>query len=225
MDEGKTLVNMSVSAMFTSMFIAAAIGLIGIGYMMWAYFSRQEAADQRMSDYANYTSFDNAEVRGQEVLQLIESNDDIFVMILQGDSSDSEYCAIESNSKVFLYAPYDYMYDNDYSNLDCTNEIATCSASLEYIKNEVNLRQVTSAYNLGNYSHSQLVSLFTHSDDLQVTPEGGTAVPIKGLGALRKDANGNFVESGSYAKFMSTLVYDEGTSDIAGVILVRPNVD
>ena len=225
MDEGKTLVNMSVSAMFTSMFIAAAIGLIGIGYMMWAYFSRQEAADQRMSDYANYTSFDNTEVRGQEVLQLIESNDDIFVMILQGDSSDSEYCGIELSAHVFLYAPYDYMYDNDYSNLDCTNEIGTCSESLEYIKNQGKLRRVTSEYDLGNYSHSQLVSLFTHSDDLQVTPVGSPTQIIKGLGALCEADDGNLVESGSYAKFRSTLVYDEGTSDIAGIILVRPGID
>lgn len=225
MDEGKTLVNMSVSAMFTSMFIAAAIGLIGIGYMMWAYFSRQEAADQRMSDYANYTSFDNTEVRGQEVLQLIESNDDIFVMILQGDSSDSEYCAIEPSAHVFLYAPYGYMYDTDYSNLDTTNEVVTCSDSLAYLKSEKKLRPVSPEYDLGNYSHSQLVSLFTHSDALQVTPESGTTKTIQGLGALCKDADDKLIESGSYAKFRSTLVYDEGTSDIAGIILVRPGID
>lgn len=225
MDEAKTLVHMSVSAMFASMFIAAAVGLIGIGYMMWAYFSRQDAADQRMSDYANYTSFDNTVVRGQEVLQLIESNDDIFVMILQGDCSDIKCCDIKSKSKVFLYAPYSYMCNTDFSNLDTSNEIVTCATSLEYIKGIRKLPTVDTEYNLGNYSHSQLVSLFTHSADLQVTPEGSSPKNIKGLGDLREDANGNSVESGSYAKFMSTLVYDEGTSDIAGVILVRPSAE
>lgn len=225
MDEAKTLVHMSVSAMFASMFIAVAVGLIGIGYMMWAYFSRQDAADQRMSDYANYTSFDNTVVRGQEVLQLIESNDDVFVMILQGDCSDIKCCDIKSNSKVFLYTPYSYMYNTDFSNLDTSNEIVTCATSLEYIKDKRRLPTVDPEYNLGNYSHSQLVSLFTHSNALQVTPEGSSPKNIKGLGDLRTDSNGNLVESGSYAKFMSTLVYDEGTSDIAGVILVRPSAE
>ena len=77
-DEAKTLIHMSVSAIIASVFLALAVGTIGIGYILWGYFSRQENAASAMSSYVNFTAYDNSTVRGQEVVQLIEANEDIF---------------------------------------------------------------------------------------------------------------------------------------------------
>ena len=229
MDEAKTLVHMSISAMFAAMFIAVAVGLISVGYMMWSYFSRQDAADRQMSNYANYTAFDNTVVRGQEVLQLIESNDDIFVVVVNGDDSSSmEYLEVDTSTKVYTYIPYDYMFDIDFTKLDTTNSCTACSSALEWLKgtSKLNsLKPLDAAYDLCNYTHSQLVSLFTHSTTLNITVNGGSTTSIPGLGAVKEDENGNPLESGAYSKFISTLVYDESSADIVGIILMRPTAE
>ena len=129
---------------------------------------------------------------------------------------------------VYLYAPYDYMLDIDFTNINTTNENKTCKNSLTYLSNlPNNLRTLginaDSTFNLGNYSHSQLVSLFTNSTNLNVSINNRPVESTQGLGNYEQDpTNGNIVNSGEYSEFVSTLVYDEGTADVAGVILVHP---
>lgn len=228
MDEAKSLVHMSVSAILATLFLTIALGLIGTGYTLWSYFSKQSAADKQMSQYANYTAFDNTVVRGQEVLQLIESTDDIFVLILSGDGGDdlSNINVGDDPDITYLYAPYDYMLDTNFAGIDTTNENTTCRNSLTYLKAKETLKALNidsnSAKNLGNYSHSQLVGLFTNSTDLNVSINNGSVESTAGLGNYEIDNRGNVLNSGEYSEFVSTLVYDEGTADVAGVILVRP---
>ena len=227
MDEAKSLVHMSVSAILATLFLTIALGLIGTGYTLWSYFSKQSAADKQMSEYANYTAFDNTVVRGQEVLQLIESTDDIFVLILSGDGSSSLDDIGITAEFVYLYAPYDYMLDINFEGINTTNENKTCKNSLTWLRNYHNLRALgivdTSKDNLCNYSHSQLVGLFTNSTNLNVSINNRPVESTQGLGNYEQDpTNGNIVNSGEYSEFVSTLVYDEGTADVAGVILVRP---
>ena len=140
MDEANTLVNMAITAMLSAMFLGVAVGVIGIGYMMWGYFARQDAANKAMSAYAHFTSYDNTTVRGQEVLQLLENDDNIFVVIMQaGSGTNINDMTINTGKKMYLWANNDYnktfklkqAYVNNTSLT--SNAIPTCQRMLQAI--------------------------------------------------------------------------------------------
>lgn len=214
MDEAKTLVHMSISSIFAAMFLAAAVGLIGVGYMVWSYFSRQEAANQRMADYANYTAFDNTTIRGQEVLGLLESDLDLFVIFCDGKSNNHSIDNMNTITPKFVY--YDNVTGVSDFKLDSiavtTNVNVTCENALKRIKQQTNKIPSNlfsdNAKVLNNKSHSQLIEFLTDT--------------THGMGAIRLDNNGNVFNTNSYAAFKSTLVYaEDGTTDVVGIILVR----
>lgn len=220
MDEAKTLVHMSLSSMFSAMFIAAAVGLIAVGYMLWGSLSRQESANNRLANYANYTAFDNTTVRGQEVIQLIESNKDIFVVIYDC-VPDSSKTNIDNQSiettPLAKYVPDDVTVQSfTPSNISTENSNDTCKRALEKFKSAgsttiANLYTESGNINLADASHSQLIGYFTTG-----RTTGSTSVT---LGKPAVDVN---TELNSYAAFKSVLIYaDDGTTDIIGILLVR----
>lgn len=95
MDEAKNLVNMAVSAMFAAMILVSIGVLLGLGYTMWQYFSRQDQANQQMKDYVNYVAYDGTTVRGQEVLSLFDyaNNEGLFICVYTGTGFDSSRAA------------------------------------------------------------------------------------------------------------------------------------
>ncbi len=223
MDEAKSLVHMAVSALFASMILAAAVGLIHIGYSMWSYFSRQETANERMSTYANYTAFDNTTVRGQEVIQLIESDPDLFVVIFNDTKTSlhsiDNMSTDASNADSYYYPDLSGIKDYDLSLVNTVNTNVSCKAGLSALRGTGTFESKfpsTSAKYLNNYDYNKLVTIFTSSK----TSVGG--MPTLGKPVVN-DAN-QLIESGSYAAFKSSLVYaEDGTTDVVGVVLVREN--
>lgn len=215
MDEAKSLVHMSVSAIFAAMLIAAAISLIGIGYTIWAYFSRQDSANSRMSEYSNYTAFDNTTVRGQEVMQLISSDLDVFVVILE-DTTSSEH-SIDNITSVsstpIAISTSDSYEDFVPSSIDMStdNAIVTCSTALSRFQSIGDkLGTLADSRNLKDASHDELVQEFTSGK----------------LAQQAVNSSGSLIETNSYAAFKSVLVYDsDNTADVVGIILVRANED
>lgn len=219
MDEAKSLVNMAVAAMFASMFLAAAMGLIGLSYMLWGYYSREDAANQKMSDYANYTAFDNTTVRGQEVVQLIaDAEGDFFVAIfdgIKGPSVGGKYSIdnMSVNSKpILLYTAGagTWMGSKRIVVDSSSNTNQTLRNLLSAIDNYDTVDAIESSASIvftPDTDNDTIQTLFLSKDE-DATPSGRRlGIPDKG---------------GYYAAFKSTLIYDDdGTSDILGVALVR----
>lgn len=84
MPEAKSLTHMALTAMFATMLLAAASGLIGVGYLMWSAFSSQSATNERMQQFARYAAFDTANVRGQDIISLIHDTQGDPVVIVIG---------------------------------------------------------------------------------------------------------------------------------------------
>lgn len=206
MDEAKTLVNMAITAMLSAMFLGVAVGVIGIGYMMWGYFARQDAANKAMSAYAHFTSYDNTTVRGQEVLQLLENDDNIFVVIMQaGSGTNINDMTINTGKKMYLWANSDYnknfklkqAYINNTSLT--SNAIPTCQRMLQaiYQWNDPQHPAMGSIEDISNKTDTDLEKLFLDPNEL-------------GIG------------DNDFAAFKSTLIYaDDSSSEIAGVVLMK----
>lgn len=207
MDESKSLINMAVSAMLSAMFIGVAIGSLSIGYMIWAYMSRQDAANLAMSVYANFTSYDNTTVRGQEVLQLIENDEDIFVLILQASAGTSmNDLSINTGKSAYTWyrgAAKDFELYKAYSqNHTLTmNPIPTCERALSCVYNWATPLS-PSAYGGGVNDISELTNA-----ELQ---------------KLFLDPNELGIGDHDFAAFKSVLIYaDDSSCEIAGVVLVK----
>ena len=214
MDEAKTLVHLSISAIFSAMILAAVVGLISVGYVIWDYFSRQDAANQRMADYANYTAFDNTTVRGQEVMSLMESDLDLFIIFFDGTSDSSksiDKMRVSGSPSYVYYSDVPGISDFNFNSIESTtNANTTCANALSKLKsiNKTPSNVLNNDRCLNGLSHSAYISKFTDS--------------MNGLGAPAIDNSGNIIQSNSYAAFKSTLVYaEDGTTGVAGVILVR----
>ncbi len=220
MDEAKTLVNMSVSAVFAALFLGAALGLISICYMMWSYFSRQDAANQRMDYYANLTAYDNQTIGGADVLSLLSHADDYDVFVIFLEDTDTTATVFDAANSVSLHSKK-YVYFNPdgqgaYTNVKAANyanNIPVCNNAINATytflgsgsSNMSTLESSHSVINLYGQSKAALISLFTTST-------------ADGLGSLTTGAND------SYSAFKSCLVYaNDGTTDVAGIALVRAN--
>lgn len=217
MDEAKTLIQMALSAIFSAMLLAAAVGLITLGYMFWGYFSREDAANNRLADYANYTAYDNTIVRGQEVVQLIESNDDIFVAVFNGTNNPAapnmDYLVTENNSPFFLYVPDEVAgaFQPEKIEIDTDNEAMATAMSVLKDKGGTGIT-IQNLYNIMDTdhqlyetkSHEELVNSFLTANlcGLPLTSEG--------------------IDKNSYAAFKSGLIYaNDGTTDVVGVVFVK----
>lgn len=222
MDEAKTLVHMSVQAILAAMLLAAATGLISLGYLMWSYFSRQDAANQRMATYANYTAYDNTTIRGQEVIELLESDLDVFVLIYEDINSVENHSiddATTSTSKLLaIHTGSDGHVTNfPLKDIDTENVNSACKSALEAAKgtnqtpNDLARANSSKVLPLG---YNDLVKEFTQSTNSAYN-----------LGAQRRSPQtGQLIETGSYAAFKSALVYDnDNTTDVVGIILIRAN--
>lgn len=221
MDEAKSLVNMAVAAMLAAMFLGATIGLVGLSYMLWSYYSREDAANQKMSDYANYTAFDNTTVRGQEVAQLISDADgDFFVMVFDGTKGspdvDGNYSintmGVSGTKPVLLYTAGTgtWMSDKLIQVDDTFSNNSTVTNLLTRLQtyNGMRIGSISATHNLTpDDSTDHIQALFLKSNT-------GLGENQRNLGVPNKD--------GYYAAFKSTLIYDDdGTTDILGVVLVR----
>lgn len=239
MDEAKTLVHMSIQAIFASLILAAAAGLIGVGYLMWSYFSRQDLANSKMSQYSNYTSFDNTTVRGQEVLQLICSDLDIFVAVFDGTTgtSDKTMDGLTCGDLIGMYTSNlstvrDFNFRNIDQELINGNSSASCRSALNklrglnrtpmsYIKSSGDSNVVKLCAAKENAStHEWYVSKWDEAKLLQLfTKSSKTSTSRSGIGAKLADIT---KDSNSYAPYKAALVYDgDATSDIVGVVLIR----
>lgn len=232
MDESKTLINMSVSVMFSGLILAAAVGLVTIGYSLFSYLSNQDQANKRMHEYIDYTSFDNTVIRGQEAVQLIQSDYDIFVIIYNGkefndptkgsirdvkSTMTTGFDGSETNNPVAVYtADVRGIRDFDLTHVDITSTDITGRTALNNLKSlnttPMDLKTRTGVEDLSTWKYSKLVSAFTDSKDQ--------------FGKPLRDNNGIKIQSSSYAAFHSSLVYaEDGTTDVVGVVLVREPYD
>lgn len=73
MEEAKTLVHHALTALFAVLILGAVMSLISLAYMMWSAFSKQDAANLRLRDYAKFSAFDNTDVRGQDIIALLHN--------------------------------------------------------------------------------------------------------------------------------------------------------
>lgn len=217
MDEAKTLTHMSISAIFASMILAAAVGIIGLGYTMWSYFSRQEAANRRMADYANYTSFDSTTVRGQEVMELLESDLEVFVLFYDGSANgsytDIDHMNVGAPTAIAypdLAGVKDFRFDTAADGMGIPISTDTLSQALsKTVSLGSTPETLISVESLNGKTYDELLKIFT-------TSASGSGPK---LGKPNADPS---VETGSYAAFKSLLIYaNDGTTDVAGVVLVR----
>jgi len=227
MDEAKTLTNMAISAILASLFLSAAAGLIALGYNMWSYFSRQDAANNKMSDYVNYTAFDNTTVRGQDVISLLESDLDIFVIVTLGWGKDTDIENLESvytveavyTSDVADVANFDFsrIDSSSYSNVTSMKSIkavqnygGTPQGFLDNYENIIDLNKAVESNNL--------VKIFTTT---------WMGFPEFGLGRADYDADEGAAtanDPNEYDIFKSTLIYNPDVpSEIIGIILTQPS--
>lgn len=232
MDESKTLVNMAISVMFSSLILGAAVGLITIGYMLFSFLSNQDQANKRMHDYVDYTSFDNTIIRGQEAIQLIQSDYDIFVIVFNGkDFNDPAKGSIrdvkslmttgfdgaETSKPVAVYtSDVEGIRNFDLTKVDPTSTDATGQTALNALASlhttPMDLKASSDIEDLSTWKYSKLVSAFTDSKDAYGKPI--------------RNKDGVKIQSSSYAAFHSSLVYaEDGTTDVVGVILVREPYD
>lgn len=198
MDEAKTLIHMSVSAIITSVFLTFAVGVIGIGYILWGYFSRQENAASQMSSYVSLTAYDNTTIRGQEVIQLIEANEDIFVIVFDGIGSDKDNLTIGSKAATWVKTDGYAATVAPNTITGTVNNIPTFNNALQKMHSFSNM--VTGAANgmtVQNFVNTNYGFIQSYMLD-----QFGTAEK-------------------NYAAFRSCLVYDDNSSDIIGVLLVR----
>lgn len=220
MDEAKSLVNMSVSAIFAALFLGAALSLLTICYMMWAYFSRQDAANQRMDYYSNLTAYDNQTIGGADVLSLLSHADDYGIFVIFLEDTDSGQAVFDSANSTAIhqtrYAYYDPEGQGAYSVVkqsQYSNAIPVCNSAINSVYSYMGSGTKTlhdhevagTVVNLHNKTKVDLIRLFTKST-------------ADGLGSLTNGA------TDTYAAFKACLIYaNDGTTDVSGVALVRAN--
>lgn len=211
MDEAKSMFHMSISAMFAAMLIGAIAAIIGVSYLMWSYFSKQDAASAKMTQYSNLTAFDNTTLRGSEVESLLTYADSMGIYVLFYDSSTNNASLNEQTNlslRYYLANPKDSAYNTISSAPIRSNTIATCKAATDRTiaiigtgGDNYPASTLGSYTNLHALSHTQLVSYLTTS-------------------TLLGDPNNN----GNYGVFKSTLIYSgDATTDVVGIALVRAN--
>lgn len=224
MDEAKSLVNMAVAAMFSAVIIMCAVGLIYTGYSMWSLFSKQEQANTIMKEHAQFSAFDNTDVRGQELTSLmLETQGDPFVLVYEMENNANEptldYYSI---SAATTYTPmWNLSYETASNSTDNTVNTAW-NLIKSKLQTDGNDTTTISDYVTGTGISWDTNSSVTLAD---ITNEMKTHFIAKGsFETTRMDDQGNYERENSYGKYHAFLVYDEGnSSDIVGIIAIKYN--
>ena len=198
MDEAKTLVHMSVSAIIASVFLAFAVGVIGVGYILWGYFSRQENSSSALASYVSFTAYDNSTIRGQEVIQLIEANEDIFVIIFDGVGTNADNLSIG-------YKAASWVKKGGYASTVQPNTIYGTTNNVPTFANALNKMHSFSNMETGAAAGLAVQNLVD--------------VDYGFLQSYMLDQFGT--SDKNYAAFKSCLVYDDKSADVIGVLFVR----
>lgn len=218
MNEAKSLVHMSVSAMIAALFVGLAVGLITLGYFIWSMFSSQDLASRRLRDYATYAAYDNTVIRGQDAVSLIATTEgDPFVVVFIGDyENETDY-----NSTLKLQSFY-HNSVTQYATLNYNDNYYKCSnASADYCFRKLINEDDHSAdkpvipeghslegnnnFSDGNVTYSDLQSTFVARTSYYTVKADGTKDPVLG-----------------YSSFYSVLIYDGNSStDVVGILLVE----
>lgn len=225
MDEAKSLVNMAVAAMFSAVLIMCAVGLIYTGYSMWSLFSKQEQANTIMKEHAQFSAFDNTDVRGQELTSLmLETQGSPFVLIYEMENtSDEPKLDYYSISAATTYTPmWDLSYETTSNSTDATvnNAWKLIKSKLQTDGNDLT---TISDYVTGRCNEN--VSWSGSSNLAKITEDMKTHFIAKGsFETTRMDDQGNYERENSYGKYHAFIVYDEGnSSDIVGIIAIKYN--
>ena len=231
MNEAKSLVHMAVSAMFAALIIGAAMSLIGIGYKMWNYFSRQDMANQKMKDYVNYVAYDDTTIHGQEVISLIKYAEDegIFVAIISqstqtpGTNDINHINPVDAPHTVHFYVPDTCPWErinDERDNIPTAHANSGISTGLSMIKSR--MRTID-----GNRDNVCLGNCDNHKC-LNETVTGSYSNLVKAFTNTYSnyDHLGYPLKKGQYAAYKSVLVYDSDIStSVIGVMLIKQNVD
>ena len=188
-------------------------------HKMWTYFSRQDAANQRMDYYANLTAYDNQTVGGADVLSLLSHADDYGVFVIFLDDT-SNATVLDNSNSVSLHSQRYVFFDPDgqggYSSVkqaNYANAIPICNNAINAAytllgSGSQNMTDLgTSVKNLHGKTKEELIALFTDSSP-------------NGLGSLTTGV------TDTYSAFKACLIYaNDGTTDVAGIALVRANAN
>lgn len=223
MNEAKSLVNMSISAIFSTMILSAVLVLMGIGYTMWSYFSRQDAANQRMKDYVNYVAYDDSTIRGQEVVSLIQyAEQEGYFVAIYPNTTGSIMSSLIPSSTAHVYIPNTCPWES----------IKESRTSIPVPPNNSQLQQVYNKViaDIGTTSRSTS-SGNSYCCFQKLVNSDGTLNYEKLVQAFTNNYStwthlGNPNGEHTYAAYRSYLVYDSDTStDVIGFVLLRQNTN
>lgn len=219
MNEAKSLVHMSVSAMIAALFVGMAVGLITLGYFIWSMFSSQDLANRRLRDYATYAAYDNTIIRGQDAVSLIATTEgDPFVVVFLADNILEEATAVDNWKKQGFYCNS----VTETATLNCKDNYYKCSNALadHCFKKLVNLDSPETGVPLIDAGVSTLDPVNFATEDVTYSELQNSFVSR--VSYYEVDADGNKVTTPGYSTFYSVLIYDGNTStDVIGILLVE----
>lgn len=234
MVESKQLVHMAITAMLGAMILAAVVGLITLGYNMWGAFSKQEAVNKRVSDYAKYAAFDNTDVRGQDVISLItQTKGDILIFIVGPDNnSTASVTGYENGTNASLIG----MFANDTSLhseiYDTFNKLALKFEGTSAVTNsDAKVSTVAKCDDLAPLFTTGSTSIALRCNYSSADPDFGRR-DLQEIQAYFLDRAGRWKAIGAdptnvhsnkeYIMYRSNLIYDPNTSsEIVGVLFTE----
>ena len=208
MEEAKSLVHMSISALFAALILAAVLALITVGSLVWRAFSNQNDANRSMREYSKYSAFDGTEVRGQDVIALLhDTQGSPFVLIVNStnDPIMVAYNDVEAEFALNNSIPHTpNAYDEVPSILSglcsgVTREVGDIAA-------ELNSRTDQEHYRAFDYTSTAVAPQYSVVQEFFLA-----------RGELLSGVSG-------YAKYKSYVLYDgDDSTDIVGLLLKEMN--
>ena len=231
MEEAKTLLHHALTAMFAVLILGAVMSLISLGYMMWSAFSKQDATNQRLKDYAKFSAFDNTEIRGQEVIALLHNTQGSpWVMVIEEtkETSTGTY-KYEPVNIIFTIADSSIVFNDSVINAQSStiveerlkdskikNKSILSLASTLSGKVEADIKGDTLLYKPNEPLHKQKTAM-NFTSDASRPSYSEIQQWFLDRGAL---ASGGSV--GGYLPYTSYLVYEDSNStDIMGIIVIE----
>lgn len=254
MDEAKALSHMAITTMMAAMFLGIIVGLLSLGGLMWKSMAREEEANDRIRNYADYAAYDNKVVKGQDIVKLMEEHyDDIWVMVFNGPTDGSGKIVpgrtMNDMGQFTNPSPTISMYKQGYysgnyiinAKTFTGNSNPTLKSLQDVLPGQVNGKSVqdyvSSIPNFKTITPSDTTSTNVLGNCYDLAASGNyTALQnlfLNNENLYRLDRLDDAGETvaygvGTYAPFLSMLVYDnDNTTDVVGVIFVREsaNVD
>ena len=251
MDEAKALSHMAITTMMAAMFLGIIVGLLSLGGLMWKSMAREEEANDRIRNYADYAAYDNKVVKGQDIVKLMEEHyDDIWVMVFNGPTDGSGKikadCTLDNmGTYTTCPSPTITMYKQGYysgnyiinTKTFTGNSNPTLKSLQDVLPGQVNGKSVQDYVSFTNITPADTTSTTVKGNCYELAASGNyTALQnlfLNNENLYRLDRLDDAGETvaygvGTYAPFLSMLVYDnDNTTDVVGVIFVREstNVD